>query len=310
MSTGAFTLTDIDKPTAQKGKFSLSDIDQPKSSYQAKYPEAQQVAAGLPGMPKPQLPVQDSYARQIATGQMPLLSMQPGLPSAYSVPQNAAAAQALSAPFMLGEQIATRGIAAIPTIGRSIAGAAVGSAAGGYGGQHIGQMFGAPKLGGQIGATLGGLAGGFTGGFNAPVAEEIDPVAAAVRNREAAWIPTRMAKVKPPVPVPPEPFPGATSSATPIGNAPLPAAGQPVAAPTFVNKFTAAKQVLNDNPDLAESPQDLINRMKKLVKPGEEPTAADLKRAGDLTQTPTAKLRALAKFGDKLAQNELNRRLK
>lgn len=56
--------------------------------------------------------------------------------------------------------------------------------------------------------------------------------------------------------------------------------------------------------------QDLITRTQKLVKPGEAPTPEDLKRAGDLTQAPLIRLQALAKFGDKLAQNEINRRLK
>ena len=56
--------------------------------------------------------------------------------------------------------------------------------------------------------------------------------------------------------------------------------------------------------------QDLISRTRRLTVPGEEPTPADLKRAGDLTQAPLERLKTLAKFGDKLAQNELNRRLK
>lgn len=55
---------------------------------------------------------------------------------------------------------------------------------------------------------------------------------------------------------------------------------------------------------------DLISRMRKIARPGEVPDASDLKRAGDFTQVSTEKLRTLAKFGDKLAQNELNRRLK
>lgn len=58
------------------------------------------------------------------------------------------------------------------------------------------------------------------------------------------------------------------------------------------------------------SPDDLISRTKKLAIPGEAPTAGDLKRAGDFTQVSTEKLRTLAKFGDKLAQNELIRRQK
>ena len=55
---------------------------------------------------------------------------------------------------------------------------------------------------------------------------------------------------------------------------------------------------------------DLISRTKKIVRPGEAPTAEDLKRAGDLTQVPLAKLRQLAAWGDELAKNELVRRLR
>lgn len=56
--------------------------------------------------------------------------------------------------------------------------------------------------------------------------------------------------------------------------------------------------------------QDLISRMRKIVLPGEEPSAADLKRAGDLTQVPLPKLKTLASWGDELAKNEINRRLR
>lgn len=55
---------------------------------------------------------------------------------------------------------------------------------------------------------------------------------------------------------------------------------------------------------------DLISRTRALVKPGVQPTASDLKRAGDLTQAPLTRLQQLAKFGDELAKNEINRRLK
>jgi len=61
---------------------------------------------------------------------------------------------------------------------------------------------------------------------------------------------------------------------------------------------------------LAGAPDDLISRTQRLVIPGEMPTAADLKRAGDLTQAPLPRLQQLARFGDRLAQNELSRRLK
>ena len=56
------------------------------------------------------------------------------------------------------------------------------------------------------------------------------------------------------------------------------------------------------------SPQDLISRTKKLVVPGEAPSAEDLKRAGDFTQVPLARLKLLSSWGDKLAQNEIIRR--
>jgi hypothetical protein len=60
----------------------------------------------------------------------------------------------------------------------------------------------------------------------------------------------------------------------------------------------------------ASSPQDLITRTKKLVVPGEAPSAEDLKRAGDFTQVPLARLRLLASWGDALAKNEIIRRQK
>jgi hypothetical protein len=55
---------------------------------------------------------------------------------------------------------------------------------------------------------------------------------------------------------------------------------------------------------------DLISRTRALVRPGEQPTPDDLKRAGDLTQAPLGRLQLLSKFGDELAKNEINRRLK
>lgn len=59
-----------------------------------------------------------------------------------------------------------------------------------------------------------------------------------------------------------------------------------------------------------DDPQNLINRTKKIVRPGEMPTEADLKRAGDMTQVPLERLRVLAKFGDELAKNEIVRRVR
>jgi hypothetical protein len=109
------------------------------------------------------------------------------------------------------------------------------------------------------------------------------------------------------------PFPNATSSATPIGNAPLPAV--PQGSPT---PFPVVEQAPRRGAAMAQPPepsvvtpeeaQDLISRNKRLVKPGEKPTAADLKRAGDYTQIATDQLKRLAQFGDEIARNELVRR--
>jgi len=60
---------------------------------------------------------------------------------------------------------------------------------------------------------------------------------------------------------------------------------------------------------LTGSPDDLISRTRAIVRPGEQPSPADLKRAGDLTQAPLGRLKALALWGDELAKNEINRRL-
>lgn len=60
----------------------------------------------------------------------------------------------------------------------------------------------------------------------------------------------------------------------------------------------------------ASSSQDLITRTKKIVKPGERPSTEDLKRAGDMTQVPLPRLQLLASWGDELAKNEINRRLR
>lgn len=64
------------------------------------------------------------------------------------------------------------------------------------------------------------------------------------------------------------------------------------------------------SPQESSSSQDLISRTKKLVKPGERPSAEDLKRAGDMTQVPLSRLQLLANWGDELAKNEINRRLR
>lgn len=76
-------------------------------------------------------------------------------------------------------------------------------------------------------------------------------------------------------------------------------------------KFTKpANGALSEVSGESGSTSDLITRNRKISIAGEEPSPSDLKRAGDLTQAPLSRLRALAKFDDKLAQSELRRRLK
>ncbi len=78
-------------------------------------------------------------------------------------------------------------------LGRTTAGAATGAAVGGYGGGALGNLVGQHDLGAKIGATLGGLVGGYGAATLQPeAAAEVDPVAQAVKNRTASWIPTRI----------------------------------------------------------------------------------------------------------------------
>jgi hypothetical protein len=118
-----------------------------------------------------------------------------------------------------------------------------------------------------------------------------------------------------PVTPPAKPFQGTTYQ-QPSGNGTIPIAG-PTPAQEFAERQAQQvklKDVMQGTPTNGEggsgSPDDLISRTRALVKPGEEPTAADIKRAGDLTQAPLTRLKQLAKWGDRLAQNEINRRLK
>jgi hypothetical protein len=61
---------------------------------------------------------------------------------------------------------------------------------------------------------------------------------------------------------------------------------------------------------MTSTPQDLISRTKKIITPGQSLSPEDLKRAGDFTQVPLARLKLLSSWGDSLAQNEITRRLR
>lgn len=124
-----------------------------------------------------------------------------------------------------------------------------------------------------------------------------DPVAAAVKNRTAAWLPTKIA--------PPAPELGSPENPGWMSKLPT--------------RMPSDKMGDPFNPVPSELPEamspldpqgnDLISRTRRLTIPGQTPSAADLKQAGDYTQAPLGRLQSLAKFGDKLAQNEINRRL-
>lgn len=151
-----------------------------------------------------------------------------------------------------------------------------------------------------------------------PPKPEVDELTQAVREGRAARLPARMPRPKLEAPLAPSPLAGMASSA-PGEVATLPpltlGRGTPPAPANvkFVSRFKAPTQaqplvISTEEPQF--TPNDLISRTRRVSIPGEEPTPTDLKRAGDLTQAPLERLKALAKFGDKLAQNELRRRLK
>lgn len=125
-----------------------------------------------------------------------------------------------------------------------------------------------------------------------------------VLDRKAATAAKAAAKSAPA----PSPFGNATSTATaPSGNTPVPATNAYSQLPAVPKgKPTPFPEVVKSG----GTGDNLINRMKRIAVPGQEPDVEDLKRAGDFTQASLAKLKTLAKFGDKLAQNEINRRLK
>lgn len=117
-------------------------------------------------------------------------------------------------------------------------------------------------------------------------------LADTLMNQGASTSPATVAAL-PPIRISPEPVgvPGPSTSSGPVPTISIKGVGAPEESPGF-------------------SPNDLISRTRRISIPGEDLSPVDLKRAGDLTQAPLERLRTLAKFGDKLAQNELNRRLK
>jgi hypothetical protein len=146
-----------------------------------------------------------------------------------------------------------------------------------------------------------GEPGAFTALSQSPIPKPTPQVGSPENPGFMARLPTRMPLKKA---LAPNFFEGATPTNVPLGNARLPEVPQG-------NPTPFAPTVPHEIPGInAPAGQDLISRTRRISIPGEEPTTADLKRAGDLTQAPLQRLKSLARFGDRLAQIEINRRLK
>jgi hypothetical protein len=157
--------------------------------------------SGLPPVPKPQVDMQPSFLAHAVSA--PKQGIESGMSSPAATPENAEAMGTGAAIGSVGGGLVSGGVKAIPAITRSLVGAAGGAGLGHYGGGAIGSIFGprGREIGSQIGATLGGAGGGLTGGFSGgPKVEPVDPVAAAVKERTASWIPTKMPKAAIPEP--------------------------------------------------------------------------------------------------------------
>lgn len=217
----------------------------------------------------------------------------------------------------------------------------LGSQAGGYLGKKAGDAFNAPELGEDIGSVSGGAIGGVAGGkAGKAIGNKVGPaLATALRTNTGALKPSVSGVARlvgagagyatglhgfgelggfvagPAIADAfiPKGELGSMTNPGPFSKVPtrLPAAvrGDPFSPkPEMVKQTPFAIDPYSPNQELTG--QDLISRTRKITIPGDVPDASDLKRAGDLTQAPLQKLQTLAKFGDKLAQNELNRRLK
>lgn len=223
-------------------------------------------------------------------------------------------AEAIPLGLGIGGAIEEGGLNA-PTLlkfGRSL----IGGAAGAYGGQKIGGsvggMFG--ETGRKVGEGLGAVGGGLYGGSLATGLER-EP---ATMNQALAGQPGRIKAmpfgIQRAMPEWMVPGPSEEALATAQSRAQQEQIG------SFMNRgYTPQKigsgsgsiiDIGDGSPEQSGSPNDLISRTRALVHPGEQPGPEDLKRAGDLTQAPLKRLQDLAKFGDELAKNEINRRLR
>jgi len=240
---------------------------------------------------------------------------------AQGAPIAAAGLGAIGTAGMGVEAIAARSLAPLYPIARGILGAAAGK----FLGREAGGLVGQPELGGDIGSLAGGAyaAGGGkvpTKGnvlewFNKPEFKETGAPLPSAEEFYANHGKDIMAAMKQQpeafgIPEPPKgaPLPSVAQFYEMRGREIMAAMKQQPEAFGFTKGPSGL--VPAETAPASSSSQDLITRTRRLVKPGEQPNAEDLKRAGDLTQAPLGRLKLLADWGDELAKNEINRRLK
>jgi hypothetical protein len=218
------------------------------------------------------------------------------------------------------EAIAARSLAPLYPLARGI----LGAIGGGVIGKEVGGLVGQPGLGGDLGALVGGVYTGSGGKvpskadvmefFNRPQFQETGAPLPSADEFYANHGKDIMAAMKQQpeafgIPEPPKgaPLPSVAKFYEMRGREIMAAMKQQPEAFGFTK---GPSGLVPAEPTPAGSSQDLITRTRKLVQPGQTPSAEDLKRAGDLTQAPLGRLKLLADWGDELAKNEINRRLR
>jgi len=149
---------------------------------------------------------------------------------------------AMTAP-LLGPAFAT----APMSTGLGLAAGLGGSYAGGKGGRFIGSTMGAPELGEDIGSTVGGLAGGFFGGMKG----RVPTPAAAVEDAVAPKIFPKKQALD---------IPGATSSASPRWEGPVPPAKPQTPFPTVQPKSKPSLALPRAEEPLILSPEEWASK--------------------------------------------------
>lgn len=279
-------------------------------------------AAPSPGMPmRPPLPT-DLQSGPVPQEQAMQQSMG-GPPQFVNVPQGQGQqfTQAGQQGYQTGGKIGAA-LVGVPEMAASPIGMA-GTLAGGYAGGQ-GLRYGAQRAGlGQtaqdVAETIGNVAGVYAGGVTTEALKgatisgvkaignkifmdngELSPWAEALSH--ASPIPKSVLKrllttIRPETPEAPPPnvFPGATSSATPAGNAPLPTAAGANPAPQFVSQFSkpAVPEPEPTSVPLSQGPyanqyQAVLNAQRAAAREALKPQPPPTAEAVPLTQSPYA----------------------